>query len=60
MANALYKEALDQHGTAIITGAALLNALEVTGKKLRDIRVVILGAGASGIASARHFTKLGA
>ncbi|HTM00857.1 MAG TPA: NADP-dependent malic enzyme [Candidatus Omnitrophota bacterium] len=49
----------DQHGTAIITGAALLNALEVTGKKLGDIRVVILGAGASGIASARHFTKLG-
>src|SRR5512138_1111135 len=49
----------DQHGTAIITGAALLNALEVTGRKMSDIRVVILGAGASGIASARHFTKLG-
>jgi malate dehydrogenase (oxaloacetate-decarboxylating)(NADP+) len=49
----------DQHGTAIITGAALLNALEVTGKKMKDIRLVIIGAGASGIASARLFTKLG-
>ncbi|HEU4335163.1 MAG TPA: NADP-dependent malic enzyme [Candidatus Eisenbacteria bacterium] len=49
----------DQHGTAIITGAALLNALEITGRKMGDIRLVIVGAGASGLASARLFTKLG-
>ena len=49
----------DQHGTAIITAAALLNALEVTGKKMKDIRLVILGAGASAIASAKLFTRLG-
>jgi malate dehydrogenase (oxaloacetate-decarboxylating)(NADP+) len=49
----------DQHGTAIITGAALLNALEITGRKMCDIRLVIVGAGASGLASARLFTKLG-
>ena len=49
----------DQHGTAIITGAALLNALEVTGRTITDIRMVIVGAGASGIASARLFTRLG-
>jgi len=49
----------DQHGTAIITSAALLNALEVTKRRIEDVRIVILGAGASGIASARLFTKLG-
>ncbi|OGC78695.1 MAG: phosphate acetyltransferase [candidate division Zixibacteria bacterium RBG_16_50_21] len=49
----------DQHGTAIITGAALLNAVEVTEKNLKDIKIVIIGAGASGIACARLFTKLG-
>ncbi|HEX7077408.1 MAG TPA: NADP-dependent malic enzyme [Candidatus Eisenbacteria bacterium] len=49
----------DQHGTAIITGAALLNALDFAGKKIGDIRLVIVGAGASGIASARLFTRLG-
>ncbi len=49
----------DQHGTAIIASAALLNALEITGRKLADIRIVIVGAGASGIASARLFTRLG-
>ncbi len=49
----------DQHGTAIITGAALLNALEVAGKDLQDIRMVIVGAGAAGIASARLFVRLG-
>jgi len=49
----------DQHGTAIITGAALLNALEVVGKPIGDIRMVIIGAGAAGIASARLFTRLG-
>ncbi|HEU4725243.1 MAG TPA: NADP-dependent malic enzyme [Candidatus Eisenbacteria bacterium] len=49
----------DQHGTAIITGAALLNAIEITGRKIGDVRIVIVGAGASGIASARLFTRLG-
>jgi malate dehydrogenase (oxaloacetate-decarboxylating)(NADP+) len=49
----------DQHGTAIITAAALLNALEVAGKKLQDIRIVIVGAGAAGIASAKLFARLG-
>jgi malate dehydrogenase (oxaloacetate-decarboxylating)(NADP+) len=49
----------DQHGTAIITGAALLNALEVVGKKIDDVRVVFSGAGASAIASAMHYERLG-
>ena len=49
----------DQHGTAIITSAALLNAVAITGRNLADIRIVIVGAGASGIASARLFTRLG-
>ena len=49
----------DQHGTAIITGAALLNAVEVTGKELSDLRVVFSGAGAAAIATARFYTTLG-
>src|SRR4051812_43529202 len=49
----------DQHGTAIIAGAALLNALDLAGKKIRDVRVVVSGAGASAIACARFFVKLG-
>jgi malate dehydrogenase (oxaloacetate-decarboxylating)(NADP+) len=49
----------DQHGTAIILGAALLNALEISGKKLKDIKIVFSGAGAAAIASARHFVKIG-
>ncbi len=49
----------DQHGTAIISGAALLNAIEVTGKKIRDIKVVFSGAGAAGIACAKHYERLG-
>ena len=49
----------DQHGTAIIGGAALLNACEITGKKLDNIRVVFNGAGASAIATAAHFLRLG-
>jgi malate dehydrogenase (oxaloacetate-decarboxylating)(NADP+) len=49
----------DQHGTAIITGAALLNAVEVAEKNLKDIKIVIIGAGASGIACAKLFTRLG-
>ena len=50
----------DQHGTAIISGAALLNALEITGKKIEDVRIVFSGAGAAGIACAKHYEKLGA
>ena len=49
----------DQHGTAIISGAALLNALEVTGKDISKIRLVVNGAGAAGIACAEHYIRLG-
>ena len=49
----------DQHGTAIISGAALLNALEIAGKDIGKVRVVINGAGASGTACAEHYVRLG-
>jgi len=49
----------DQHGTAIITGAALLNALEVQEKNISKIKVVISGAGASAISCAEHYVILG-
>jgi len=49
----------DQHGTAIISGAALLNALELVGKKIEDVQVVFSGAGASAIACARLYKDLG-
>ncbi len=49
----------DQHGTAIISGAALLNALSISGKKIEDVRVVFNGAGASGISCAQHYLNLG-
>ena len=49
----------DQHGTAIISGAALLNALEVVGKDITQIRVVFSGAGAAAIATAAHYERLG-
>ncbi len=49
----------DQHGTAIISGAALINGCEVTGKNIADISVVFNGAGAAGIACARHYLNLG-
>jgi malate dehydrogenase (oxaloacetate-decarboxylating)(NADP+) len=49
----------DQHGTAIISGAALLNALEVVNKDLGKVRVVFSGAGAAAIATAAHYVKLG-
>jgi len=49
----------DQHGTAIISGAALLNAAELQGKKLSEIKVVVAGAGASAIACASHYVALG-
>ena len=50
----------DQHGTAIISGAGLLNALEVVGKQLDEVSIVINGAGASGLACAEFFIALGA
>jgi malate dehydrogenase (oxaloacetate-decarboxylating)(NADP+) len=49
----------DQHGTAIITGAALLNALELTGRSIADVKVVVLGAGAAGIACATLYQRMG-
>jgi malate dehydrogenase (oxaloacetate-decarboxylating)(NADP+) len=49
----------DQHGTAIISGAGLLNALEIVGKKIGDVKVVFSGAGAAAIACATHHIKLG-
>lgn len=50
----------DQHGTAIISGAALLNALEIAGKKIDEVRIVINGAGASAISCAKLYRALGA
>lgn len=50
----------DQHGTAIISGAALLNALELVGKKIDQIKIVFNGAGASAIATAKFYVLLGA
>jgi malate dehydrogenase (oxaloacetate-decarboxylating)(NADP+) len=49
----------DQHGTAIISGAALLNALELVGKTIDQIRLVVNGSGAAGIACAEHYVRLG-
>lgn len=49
----------DQHGTAIISGAALLNAVELAGKKINELKVVYNGAGASGIACAKFHISLG-
>ena len=49
----------DQHGTAVITGAALLNAAELTGRQLHEMRCVVCGAGAAGIACAKFYMQLG-
>jgi malate dehydrogenase (oxaloacetate-decarboxylating)(NADP+) len=49
----------DQHGTAIIAGAALINALEITDRSIQDVRVVFSGAGASALSTAEHFQRLG-
>ena len=49
----------DQHGTAIISGAGLLNALEITGKRIDQIRVIISGAGASAVACGEFWIRLG-
>lgn len=50
----------DQHGTAIISGAAVLNACEVQGKDLSECKIVISGAGAAAISCAKHYELLGA
>jgi malate dehydrogenase (oxaloacetate-decarboxylating)(NADP+) len=49
----------DQHGTAIISGAAMINACHITSRKLRDLKIVMNGAGASSIACAKIFVSLG-
>ena len=49
----------DQHGTAIITTAGLMNVLELTGKKVEDIKIVVSGAGAAGISCAKMYRALG-
>ena len=50
----------DQHGTAIISGAALINAVEIVGKNLGEVKIVFSGAGASAISCANHYVRLGA
>lgn len=49
----------DQHGTAIISGAALLNGLELTGKRIDQVKVVFSGAGAAALGCAEHYLRLG-
>ena len=49
----------DQHGTAIITGAALVNALELVHKRAEDVKVVFVGAGAAAVACAEQYVRLG-
>jgi malate dehydrogenase (oxaloacetate-decarboxylating)(NADP+) len=49
----------DQHGTAIISGAALLNALEIVGKDIDKVKVVVNGAGAAGVTCAQYYIRLG-
>ena len=50
----------DQHGTATISSAGLLNALEVAGKKIEDVRIVVNGAGASAVSCTKLYVSLGA
>ncbi len=50
----------DQHGTAIISGAALLNALELAGKPIDEVKIVFSGAGAAALSCAAHYMRLGA
>ncbi len=50
----------DQHGTAIISGAGLVNALEITGKKIEDVKIVVNGAGAASISCTKLYLLLGA
>ncbi|WP_298784531.1 malic enzyme-like NAD(P)-binding protein [uncultured Campylobacter sp.] len=50
----------DQHGTAMITGAGLINAALISGKKIEDMKIVVSGSGAAGIACAKMYRNLGA
>lgn len=50
----------DQHGTAVVVAAALLNALKLTEKRIEDVRIVISGAGSAGLAICRHLMQMGA
>ena len=50
----------DQHGTAIISGAGLINALEIAGKKIEDVKIVVNGAGAASISCTKLYIMLGA
>jgi len=50
----------DQHGTAIISGAALVNSLELVNKKIEDVRIIVNGAGAAAVACSKLYIKLGA
>ncbi|HBK32699.1 MAG TPA: NADP-dependent malic enzyme, partial [Porphyromonadaceae bacterium] len=50
----------DQHGTAIISGAGLLNALELTNKKIEEVKIVINGAGAAAVSCTNLYISLGA
>ncbi|TVM17860.1 malate dehydrogenase [Oceanidesulfovibrio indonesiensis] len=49
----------DQHGTAVISGAGLINACEITNRKMEDLKVVVVGAGAAGIACSKFYVSLG-
>ena len=49
----------DQHGTAVISGAGLINAAHIAGRKMEDMKVVVVGAGAAGIACANFYVSLG-
>lgn len=49
----------DQHGTAILSAAGLMNGLEIAGRKIENVRIVVLGAGAAAIASARLYRSMG-
>ncbi len=50
----------DQHGTAIISGAGIINALEISGKKIEDLKIVVSGAGASAISCTQFYLSMGA
>ena len=49
----------DQHGTAVISGAGLINACEITGRDIKDLKVVVVGAGAAGIACSKFYVSMG-
>ena len=50
----------DQHGTAIISAAALINAIELANKKIKDVKIVVSGAGAAAISCSKLYLSLGA